>query len=536
MENEKNSKPKNKVCFVIGIVLLVVWVLACVLYGGKVEKAEAAQTVTSILDGKNKEVTIYDLNELEWGAWLSSSNAQNYDKPEELVDKIVSECKYLFVRNPSGNLYDLWYTFEPLSVGTLTPTFADLKLYYKGGYYVQYSMNSGSPVVVSVFGCDNVERSAEYHSESFFSSKSFCVGSTYDFLSGVSSSYSDILNKTTRNNMTYPKLRQYSSSAPYLTFEKLEIDNRLNKSQDFLGTNAELYTVFFQTSSWKYTGKLNNVSLNDEAYTLNLKFEVEVPTSAYVAGLYDYFGYDSDKDKVILKRNEELIRYWNKDKNADFRTVVIEHSIDVFPGVDGNIKYDFNFTQWEYLLRSFCPELNEECNAIDARWKAVVLSFMHVRKITTEVITTRSDSVLYGGYTTNIFERGVYDSCMDVYTSVDKNFVSDDVLDDMISSDISAAEKEYQKKLEERIKELEKELENVTGSLGVYDDMYEGQNLWEIVKSAGSGLLSLLTTLTFIPRALGSIFVFFPNEMQDIMGYVVFLSIFFIVWRLFKGK
>lgn len=319
----------------------------------------------------------------------------------------------------------------------------------------------------------------------------------------------------------YPVTASYSSDAPYLSFEKLEIDNRLCKDEEFIGfvgTNAELYSVFFQPSTWTYTGKINNVSLNDTSYTLNLKFEVEIPTSDYVSGLYDYFGYNSEKDKSVLKYNKSLINYWYKDDDADFRTITIDYNVDVFPGTDGNISYSFTFAEWEYLFRAFSEELQAEILTYDSRWRAVVLSYMHVKKITTEVITTRSDSIVYGGYTTNVFERGVYGSCADVYTVVDKNFVTGDVLDDMISDDLQKLEDERNKQLEDKIKDLEQQLEDVTNSQTGFAGSLETTNLWTSFTNMVQGLAGFAPAIASLSSLIGIVLAFLPLQVGTVIA------------------
>lgn len=333
--------------------------------------------------------------------------------------------------------------------------------------------------------------------------------------------YTNFVDAQPCDNLVHPlEYREivYSGSAPYVSFERLDIDNKLNQGISTLGVDGNLYSEYFAQSTWRYFGILKNVSDDDVSYKLNLKFEIELPTIDYVQGLYDEFGYNYTSDRVILKRNTELIKYWYKDVDADSRIFVVERSFDITPDENGRFSYSLSFVEWEYLLRAFSSELVAEFQEYSASWRAALLSFMHVKAITSEVVTTRSDCEIYGGFTSNVFQRGVYDTCVDVYTNVDKNFISSDLLDKWISEDIRTAEREYQKELEDKINSLESQLGDLTNIQNGFGGSLETTNLWASFTNLVQGLASFAPAIAALSSLAGICLGFLPLQMAGVIA------------------
>lgn len=333
---------------------------------------------------------------------------------------------------------------------------------------------------------------------------------------------------------------EYSASAPYLSFKQLLVNNKLNKGTVDNDVSGHLYSEYFASSAWMYVGKLNNISEQDLAYTLNVKFEIELPTREYVDGLVNEFGLNYTLDSAILRYNRELLSYWKNDGDADARKFQIEYSFDVTPDEHRNVSYTLTFAEWEYLLRASFDELNSEFEAYSPSWRAVMLSFMHVKKVTTEVITTRGDFSVYGGYTTNVFERSAsfsddfVNDCVDVYTGVDKNFVTSDMLDDMISTDLSKAEKEYMKELENRLDDLQNQIDDMYSVNDAFGNL-EGSNLWVGFQNLAEGLGSLTPAIASLSVVVGSVLAFLPGASIAIISYTFFAICVIAIIKALRG-
>ena len=328
----------------------------------------------------------------------------------------------------------------------------------------------------------------------------------------------------------------YSPDAPYVSFKSLIVDNNLNEEINATIIEGErLYSDYFSPSYWQIIYNLNNISDLDISYKLNLKFEIQLPTLDYVRNLYDSFGYNFDSGRVVLRRNKELIAYWNKDKNADARTIVFEYSMDITPNVYGVINYQFTFLEWEYLLRAFDSTFNSELSVYTAHERAVLLSYLHVSKITTEVVTTRASSVVSGGYTSNVFERGVYSSCVDVYTKVDKNTIDSDDLDDMISSDLDDAEEAYKKELEDRINSLENQIGDLTDIQNGFAGNLDTTNVWTSFTSLIQGLASFAPAIAALSSLAGIVLGFLPLQVAGVIATSVLAICIIAIIKAIKG-
>lgn len=327
----------------------------------------------------------------------------------------------------------------------------------------------------------------------------------------------------------------YSGDAPYVTFERLDVINKLAQGTAVLGHIDNLYKEYFVSSTWTYNGKLNDMHETDSGYVLNVKFDVELPTIEYVRELYNEFGYDADIGRIVLRRNKELVDYWNKDLKAESRTFTVEYSMELSPDDDGVFSYTFTFVEWEYLLRTVSDELVSEFGTYDSYWRSILLSFMHIKKVTSEVLATRSDSIVYGGYTTDLFERGIYDSCAEAVTGVDKNFVSSDLLEDLINDDLRVAEREHLKELEDKINSLEGQVGSMSSINGAFTGDLNGSDLWSGFVGLVSGLGSIAPAIQSLSLLSGVVFGFLPVQMAGIISTTVFAICVVAIIKALRG-
>lgn len=147
------------------------------------------------------------------------------------------------------------------------------------------------------------------------------------------------------------------------------------------------------------------------------------------------------------------------------------------------------------------------------------------------VVYTRIDDVdtYYGRTTTFTFLRnGNF-----VYSEVNKDALSEDISSDM-SDGINNALQEGLIQSGDKVDELQQNINNVSGSLGSFDTEFEGVDLWNGIKGFGSGLVGLTGFLGNVATALGSVFVFMPYDVRQLVGYFFMASLVVALWKLIK--
>lgn len=190
----------------IGAVIYLCWLNA--------KDADAAQTVTSNLNGSVKEIEVYELKEMDWSEWLLSSAANTYYlEPEILPDKILEENPYLIVWSNNGTRFN-YYFFENPVYYTDSSYSGQLNfVYYKNvTYIVDVEVIEGIPKVLNVSGKQD---KLPINGSSFFvmytrNNTSTIVGSNYDFLEKCTDASFDVLkSKVSRSNLVYPEALEY---------------------------------------------------------------------------------------------------------------------------------------------------------------------------------------------------------------------------------------------------------------------------------------------------------------------------------------
>lgn len=488
MEKEKNSKSGSKIYFILGIVLLLAWLIGCVLLSSA-ERAEAAveDYYTDVMALRDETKPYYALFYLvhEYGhEILVFFESDSDDSIPMIYDE--QDGGRLVVKN--GRCYS--------------------------GYYINAYYGSVS--------------------NTWFLSKY----TTISYIEGNMKWSSDVPMQGENWSIVdaRPLPTEYSPEAPYVKFDSLEVYAPLATTPYNLKVFNDVPVEYADYTNWywQYNGYIENfMGIDSKKYTLNMLFTCQFPTYEFIYAFWD----DCVDQRTLLKKTPVSVDEW-LSKNLEYETYQFQYNFVLDVKEDGTFALKIPYSAIHALLVYEYHDLLSlygSCTEEDIDFCDVMMSYLYVSDITMNLHTTDANAIYYGRTILNHFSKGVYDVAVVSEVVIDFATSTPEEQDKAISDALQKGYEEAIKESEERIKKLEQELENAT-SLGTYDSMYEGQDLWQAVKSAGSGILSLLSTLTFIPRALGSIFVFFPGEWQDIMGYVMMLVIFFALWRAFKGK
>lgn len=262
---------KNLYKWLVGLVVVLYIVLGC-----NGVKADAAQTVTSNINGIYRDLTIWDIDDLDWSEWISKSSG--WDSPSTLPERIIETYTHLLVTCDPGlnspNTNSVYYCFSksPLDLVVGSSKYNILTAYcYKNTtlvVHVDYSFSV--PKVTSVTGTITPASSpsTSYHGARLYSSLhgSVVIGSNYDFLANRTESY--YLDNCTRNNLSITSVptttctivvngTTYTVTEPlpyYLALKESDGSIRLFFSDGiFTGEYADFYSQSFFSSGEMFT-------------------------------------------------------------------------------------------------------------------------------------------------------------------------------------------------------------------------------------------------------------------------------------------
>lgn len=328
-----------------------------------------------------------------------------------------------------------------------------------------------------------------------------------------------------QNNLVHPKdyiETLYSTEAPYITFDRLAVRNLIADGETSkLAPFQNMYEDYTKLSTWTYYGTLNNRDSTDLEYLLEATFVVEMPTLGYVQDLAYELGVDMEWEHSMLSNAPGMVYHWNNDNKATKYTYEFQYAIPITPDADGRFSYQFTFDTIETAIMYFNEEARERIYGYSDYWRSILLSYLHVDSVTVSVKTTRSDSIVYGKVTTNQFDRGIYDVCIEVIPDIDINTATPEEIDKIIEDSLQDAHDKYLADLEQRLEDLEGQLNDVGSIDGAFSGSLEGTGLWSGFKSLAGGLASLGGTVSGISSAIGSVFGFLPVDIQYVMGYTI---------------
>lgn len=327
----------------------------------------------------------------------------------------------------------------------------------------------------------------------------------------------------------------FSSNAPYIDFVGLTVDNKfLNEKYNVL--YEDIYQDFYVPSLWTYEGELKNMSPDDLEYKCNIHFYIDLPTDTYVETLFDKNGYSLKYlGASIVKHTKEVIKQWYKDDNASFCTYEIIYPVQLVPDNNGRFSLTFKFPELEYLIRASSPDVNLQFEEYIAAKRAHLMSFVHVSKLVFEVEAVRSDSIVYGHYTANQFERGVYDSCLEVLAFVDKDITSEDALENLINTELDYQYTLYVNSLQDEIDELKQQMQDV-GTVGsIFSGGLESSDLWTGFQSLAEGLASLAPAIASLSLLAGSVFAFLPSPIMTMVMFTFFAICIIAIVKAVRG-
>lgn len=351
------------------------------------------------------------------------------------------------------------------------------------------------------------------------------VGSNCEFKvkEGYESSTSEIA-LLPQKNLLHPNgpLMEYSSDAPYVTFERLDVVNKIaDGNTKVMFVNP--YEDYTKTSSWEYFGTLRNMdSSKDLEYLLEVEFLAELPKDTYLEKLADELGVDVTWEYNMLRNTPDLVMMWNADNRAEKDVYEFTYTFPVVPDEHGYFSYELAFDTIETLIQYFNTDARERIQSYEEGHRAFLLSFLHIDCVSAVVKTTREDSIVYGKITTNQFDRGIYDVCIEVIPDVDINTATPEEIDKIIADATQDAHDKYLKDLEERLENLQNQINGVGSVEGAFANGLDGTDLWSGFQSLSSGLVSLAPSIASLSVLMGAVFGFLPVQIVGAMSFTLF--------------
>ena len=501
---------------------------------GKVYNAEAAEIEPMVvIDG----ISIPDIRTFDWSEYAEHFETE-YGYTGNIGEKIVREHKYCIITvNPylweNKNPYFTYlFTNEPIQYSEnsnywlLADWDTSFAFEYRYGEIKDtrgYGLNNwdgtqlgyGPDLIPFVVGSKN--------------SSCITIASTYDFRNGQLSYHKSY------QQISYPEKvldNYYDTSAPYVMFDSLNINNVVHDVDCRMGSLENIYDHYYKRSTWTYKGQMKDISSDDISYSLIATFRVEIPSWEYCWNVLCDMGLSAPSG-ADLEYTRAIDFIWS-DPNADFTTYEFTYPIDI--DVLGNGMFDFTFTfqELETLVKYFNPNFLELMKEESKSHQAFIMSCMHIERCSFVVETTRSDSIVRGAITTNKFERGVYDSCFEVITLADTESVDKDVVEDLINKELQYQYDEYQKWLEDYVDELEQQLGSVGSVNGAFGNL-EGSDLWSGFISLVSGLGSLAPAIASLSSLTGAVFGFLPVTITGIMSTTLFAICIIAIIKAIRG-
>lgn len=352
----------------------------------------------------------------------------------------------------------------------------------------------------------------------------------------------DIVTRNTGGRVVYvanPIMPEsvYSVDAPYSRFDNFGHDNKLVNGDAKGNALRGLYETHTSLSKWSYGGTLMNTTDDDVSYKVLMDVTVEIPNDTLIDFIAEQYDVDLGWEHEVIKYMPTMVEAWNGYTGTDYTKY--QFHVELPCTVDNagvRWGYEFPYTDTEYFLvqddnfRVRFQPLNADDNA---HWKAILMAFMHIDTVTTCIETTRADSVVYGRLNSVRFERG-YEHYYTASVKADKEFVAPDAMDGYIEQELMIAQREHVKDLENRLDEMQNQIDNMQNFEGSFGTDLTGGDLWNGIKSLGSGLIGLTSFLSNIALVIGNLFVFLPYDVRQIAGYFFIATLVVALWKLIK--
>ncbi|MBQ8279836.1 MAG: hypothetical protein IJZ23_08370, partial [Roseburia sp.] len=177
-----------------------------------------------------------------------------------------------------------------------------------------------------------------------------------------------------------------------------------------------------------------------------------------------------------------------------------------------------SFLELETLLKYWNPEVLTEFQGYSEDFRALYMTFAHIECVTSTIKTTREGLSVYGKVTTNRFNRGIYDACVEVIPEVDINTATPEEIDKIVTDATKEAQDAYMKELENRIESLEDQLGDASNIDTGFGGNLETTDLWSSFTNLIKGLGTIAPAIQELSFLSGIVFGFFPIEIGGIMA------------------
>lgn len=355
----------------------------------------------------------------------------------------------------------------------------------------------------------------------------------------LASNYDVGLSGYTYNHVYFGATEIYSLDAPYTTFQNVIIN--MDIQNDML---IDFYNDYMSNSTWKYFGHLNNRNeALDVSYKMDASYVVQLPTVDYFLGLFAKNDVDFDIDSNITVANSwgiwkhlsDMRDSWYADSKAPYVEYEFQYLPDIVPDANGNFTYQFSFLELETLLKYWNPELLTEFQGYSEDFRALYMTFAHVECVTSTIKTEREGLSVYGKVTTNRFNRGIYDACVEVIPEVDINTATPEEIDKIVTDATKEAQDAYMKELEDKIESLEGQLGDASDIDTGFGGNLDTTDLWSSFINLVKGLGTIAPAIAELSFLSGIVLGFLPLEIGGIMGTTILALCIIAIIKAIRG-
>lgn len=513
-EKKEMSKQDKVVYSLIALIAMLIFIVITAIGFAKLEKAEAA--VTS--DG----IYYPDLSSVDAGGYeaLLQEALKNSDNMVVFTyyDGSDSEPNYVYrfvVGSPKACADgDRWKLFT--------------------SYHVQ--VKNGRVLVVSE---ENADLNFIYPSYDYVTYGEV-IGATYDYRVAGLETYR-------ASNITPFKIKEpaYLVNAPYLQYKSLSIYNALAST---------MYETDIEESEWKCTFELMGQPMTpQDGYEAFNEYYIYLPSVSYLDSMMSYYMPADIENGTSLKEfdletlEEDIVRWQTKvgvTGNSILYRVKISDKFEHNSLTEKKIRFDYldllDAIEYQYGHKNDDGEWQEynlaSMYGMDSdsdEWKKIyrplLMSYLFISRVDSILYTYNTPDIYYGRYMTFDF---MPNSQTVITTEINEDYLANtDNFDSVVNDGRTDTLKEQIATGSGTIEDLRQQISNSENSLGSYDIEFDGEGLWSSFRGVAQGVLGLGSTLSGIAGAFGSVFSFFPVDVQRLMGYTFIVLCVVAVWK-----
>lgn len=508
---------------VVGLAVLAFGIITMMGFA-KLEKAEAATDVSVNWAGSVGTHTVYDLTDFDWISRYTG---------DFTAEQIISECSAFMVRKTSSDRLYYYFLKEPIFYNDVSTGQMNFALNV-GDFIIEVALLDG---VWCVTSCKQVSNSSNGWFVAYNSGQNFLLGSTYDYFANNIQTNIDKQKETMpRNNLSYPKVLQYSLDAPYVKFDSLDIVAPLATTPYDLKLFKDVPAEYADYSNWywQYNGHIENpLGIVSDEYSLNMAFTCQFPTFEHIFAFWD----DCVDQRTLLKKTPLSVREWMA-KDLEFETYKFQHSFVLDVDDDGSFSLKIPYS----VIHAFLVYANHDllnlygsCTEEDIDFCDVMMSYLYVSDITMCLETTADNSVYYGRTILNHFSKGITNKAVVSEVLIDVSTATPEELDAAISAALQKGFQDALKDTQDQINNMQNDLDSIFEVDGALSGNLEGSDLWVGFSNLAEGLASLAPSISALSVLTGAVFGFLPMTITGIMSFTLLAICIIAIIKAIRG-